>query len=272
MKKIIIRELPSIMVSTISSVFRRRSLRSRKETPYLCCPDRDEENELESCYTLLECQDVTKPPNDATKFLLCDDTDGILSSDRHESCTASRSGQCILGDSFYLGSYDMTGRVVKGQGCIDEPAGHIWQQTQNSYGYTDTTSSSKIKLTRRIQRSGSLPSKLREYRPKYVRLVATSDDLQIVDNQSEETLVSFQYHCISFTGTHPKYGSLFCFVAWEKKQRTPYCHVFKCENKDAARSTAHELSKVFQRKCRELVGATIGSSPKPRKHGQRKTV
>ena len=240
------------MVSTISSVFRRRSLRTRKETPYLSCPSGDEEQE-EEAHTLLECQETTKPPSGvATKFLLCEDTDGILQSDRHG--TAREAGECTLTDCFYLGSYDMTGRVVKGQGCIDEPAAHIWQQTQLSRS-NSSKSSSNISLRKPPRRRASLPNKLREYCPKYVRLVACSEQLRIVDNHTEEVLVAFKYQCISFTGTHPKYGCLFCFVAWESKQRTPYCHVFKCENSDSASSTAHELSKVFQRKCRELIGA-----------------
>lgn len=35
-----------------------------------------------------------------------------------------------LVECFYLGSTDMTGLEIKGRGCIDYPAGLIWEQSQ----------------------------------------------------------------------------------------------------------------------------------------------
>lgn len=218
---------------------------------------REEEEEEDEVEELLVESEVTKRPVDAAKFLLCEDTDGI--TQRGEYGATREADQFTLADCFYLGSYDMTGRVVKGQGCIDEPAAHIWRQTQNC-----SSGDGSIKR-RSLQRKNSLPSSLHDYRPKYVRLVACCEDLRIVDNHTEETLVAFNYRRISFTGTHPKYSSLFCFIAWENKQRTPYCHVFKCESAVCATSTSHELSRVFQRMIRELKGSPVPRRPVLRK-------
>ena len=33
----------------------------------------------------------------------------------------------ILAECFYLGSYDMAGLSIRGRGCIDYPAGYVWQ-------------------------------------------------------------------------------------------------------------------------------------------------
>ena len=220
--------------------------------PYLTWQEEEEEDE-----ELPESQ-VTKGPDNAAKFLLCEDTDGIVQRGHYGA--TREADQFALTDCFYLGSYDMTGRVVKGQGCIDEPAAHIWRQTQNC-------SSGNAAIRRSLHRRTSLPSTQLDYRPKYVRLMACCDELRIADNQTEEILVAFNYHRISFTGTHPKYSNLFCFIAWENKQRTPYCHVFKCESKECAKSTAQELSGVFHRKCRELGvnGSPVSRNPVLRK-------
>lgn len=219
--------------------------------PYLTCHEEEEEEE-----ELIDNQ-VTKSPVDAAKFLLCEDTDGIVQRGYYGAMRETE--QFNLADCFYLGSYDMTGRVVKGQGCIDEPAAHIWQETQSCGNGT---------TKRSTQRRGSLPSTgLNEYRPIYVRLVACCEDLRLVDNHTEEVLVAFNYHRISFTGTHPKYSNLFCFIAWESKKKTPYCHVFKCESEGCAKTTSQELSRVFHRKSREL--ATRGS-PVPQRPVLRK--
>ena len=168
-----------------------------------------------------------------------DETDGLANAKREYGST---NESIPLPDSFYLGSYDMTGRTVKGKGCIDEPAAAIWKQTQEQEG------SGRVKM----RRKQSLPTAPVECSPKYVRLVIGQEQLLVVDNYTDEVVNSFNYRQISFTGTHPKYSRLFCFVAWETQRRTPFCHAFKCEDAAAAKLAAVELSNVFQKKMREL--------------------
>jgi hypothetical protein len=198
------------------------------------------QDEGEQCTNLIQVECTVNET--ATRFLLGEDfTDGTC---RTYSYGATLDEQ-VLADCFYLGSYDMTGRSVTGRGCINEPAAMIWKQTQ-----METTGS-----TKKMRRKNSLPSStLHACRPKYVRLVACPDDLKVVDNYTEEILVSFSYRWISFTGTHPKYNRMFCFIAWEPKNRTPYCHAFKCEDACSARTSALDLSDVFKRKCEEILG------------------
>lgn len=210
-------------------VFKRR-----KETPYQMCQEEEEE---ESC--LIEL-DLDCHVQERAQFLLGDDSpDG-----RTYLYGATGEEQQVLTDCFYLGSYDMSGRAIKGRGCIDEPAALIWKQTQQ-----DTGPQGRV-----MRRKHSLPSlALTDCRPKYIRIVLTSEELKVVDNYSEEVLVSFCYRWISFTGTHPKHTRMFCFIAWEPKRKTPYCHAFKCEDATSAKATALELSNVFKRKCQELL-------------------
>ena len=166
-----------------------------------------------------------------------EETDGLANAQREYGST---NESIELLDCFYLGSHDMTGRTVKGRGCIDEPAAAIWKQTQEQDG------NGRVK----IRRKQSLPTLPIECTPKYVRLVIGKEELLVVDNYTNEVVNGFNYRRISFTGTHPKYSRLFCFVAWEAQRRTPFCHAFKCEDAEAAKLAAVELSKVFQKKLR----------------------
>ena len=168
----------------------------------------------------------------------------------------------MLLECFYLGSFNMSGRVVTGRGCIDEPAAQIWQHTQE-----------ECKAKGRIGRknsSSNLPLEFIECKPKYIRLVAGKDHLKVVDQYSEQTLLTFSHRCISFTGTHPKYSKMFCFIAWEPKNKTPYCHAFKCEDGLAAKACALKLSDIFKRKSKELMTQSSIHSSSPR-HVLRKT-
>lgn len=215
--------------------------KKRKEPSYRTWHEEDEEEESTG---LIEVECTV---SERARFLLGEDLpDGACRSYLYG---ATGDKEQVLLDCFYLGSYDMTGRTIKGRGCINEPAAIIWKQTQQD--------SVGIGPSGKVKRKNSLPSiTLHDCRPKYVRLVACSDDLKVVDNYTEEILVSFSYRWISFTGTHPKYNRMFCFIAWEPKNKTPYCHAFKCEDATSARMTALKLSNVFKRKCQELLGRT----------------
>ena len=181
----------------------------------------------------------------------------------------------ILVECFYLGSYDMVGLSIRGRGCIDYPAGYVWQQTQQSdsassksaggnkprrknswsprqrydsvtiRGFTRSTSGATPHATTPAQTSDS------DYTTRYVRLVAGHEELEILDNHTREKVNSFNYRKISFVGTHPKYTRLFAFVA-ETPDKKVYCHAFKCESKESADKTACGLSDVFQRKIKEI--------------------
>ena len=166
----------------------------------------------------------------------------------------------VLLECFYLGSFSMAGRRVTGKGCIDQPAAQIWRYTQE-----------ECKSTRR--RANTMPLEFIECKPKYIRLVVGKEGLKVVDQYSEQVLLSFSYRWISFTGTHPKYTRMFCFNAWEPKNKTPYCHAFKCEDSASAKTAALELSQVFNRKCRELLtqSSCSDASSSPR-HILRKTL
>ena len=160
--------------------------------------------------------------------------------------TGSVDGEGIqLADCFYLGSYDMTGMTVRGRGCIDFPAGYLWENTQEN--------------TQR-RRKNSLPTKFDSYRPKYVRLIAGKNDLQVLDCHSNNLIVKFEYNTIAFVGTHPKHTRLFAFIAKAKEKQTPFCHAFKCEDKESASTTANTLSNIFQKKVEEMKTIQIGAS------------
>ena len=151
----------------------------------------------------------------------------------------------ILVESFYLGAYDMQGRVIRGRGCIDAPAGELWQQTQEDANR---------------KRRRSVPPKRDAFRPRYVKLVAGTDELEMRDVYSEEKITSFPYAQISFVGTHPKYDRLFAFIAHESGKKGPFCYAFKCEDKLSACNTAQQLDGVFHQRCRELYAQATAKS------------
>ena len=142
-----------------------------------------------------------------------------------------------LAECFYLGAYDMQGREIRGRGCIDGPAGKLWQQTQENG-------------SRRRRRTVSDQQDM--FRPRFVKLVAGTDQLEMRDVYSDQKIVAFPYARISFVGTHPKYHKLFAFIAHEAGKKTPSCFAFKCEDKRSACTTAQQLDGVFHQRCREL--------------------
>lgn len=150
-----------------------------------------------------------------------------------------------LADCFYLGSYDMTGMTIRGRGCIDYPAGLLWENTQE---YSQKG------------RKNSVPTKFDSYKPKYVRLVASRNELQVLDYYSNNPLVEFEYNTIAFVGTHPKYHRLFAFIAQAKGKRTPFCHAFKCEDRQNASDTANTLSSIFHKKIEDMRTVQIGAN------------
>ena len=145
-------------------------------------------------------------------------------------------------ECFYLGSTDMSGLEIKGRGCINYPAGLIWEQSQqdrkpkrkNSWHQQARTATSCFKL-------------------RYVKLVTGPDALQVHDNTTSELITQFNFSKISFVGTHPKYPRLFAFVAESPTSATPFCHAFKCEDKECAKEAACALSEVFNKKIQELL-------------------
>lgn len=155
-----------------------------------------------------------------------------------------RQGVTLV-ESFYLGAYDMQGRTIRGRGCIDAPAGELWQQTQENG-------------TRKRHRS--VPAKRDAFRPLYVKLVAGTDELEMRDVYSEQKITSFPYAQISFVGTHPKYDRLFAFIAHESGKKGPSCYAFKCEDKLSACNTAQQLDGVFHQRCRELYAQATSKS------------
>lgn len=151
-----------------------------------------------------------------------------------------------LTDCFFLGSYDMEGLCVTGRGCIDDPAGQIWTRTQEQF---------------KPKRQNSLPARLpqsterlkvRPERPKYVKVVATRDNLRVVDDRTDELVAEFGYKKISFVGTHPKHAQLFAFIGQPRGNAGLFCYAFKCDGPASASKAANTLSRVFQERSKEL--------------------
>lgn len=148
-------------------------------------------------------------------------------------------------ECFYLGSADMTGLEKRGRGCIDKPAANIWEQTQDG----------------KPKRKNYLPVKQHTssssgFKPRYVKLVTGPNALQVHDNASNQLIMQFSYRKISFVGTHPKYTRLFAFIAEASETPTPaapFCHAFKCEDRDSAKQAACSLSDLFNQKIQELL-------------------
>ena len=139
--------------------------------------------------------------------------------------------------------YDMTGLGIRGRGCIDFPAGHLWERTQEDW---------------QKRRKSSLPARVEpDYKPRYVRLVAAMNELKVYDCHTSKLLLEFDYKNISFVGTHPKYTRLFAFIAVAKGMHVPFCHGFKCQDIESAENTANTLSSVFDRKSKEMSAARL---------------
>ena len=164
-----------------------------------------------------------------------------------EGSAANLSEGLSLVECFYLGCYEMDG-PIRGRGCIDTPAGELWERTQEDGGRKRRRSlrgSTKV-------RGGTAAAEDSAVRPRYVKLVAVKDELEMRDVGSGEKMASFSYSSIPFVGTHPKYNRLFAFVAHAKGCRVPSCYAFKCEDKTSACSTAEQLDGVFHQRCAEL--------------------
>ena len=218
---------PFMRSKSLGNVFKRK-----KEPAYQSWDEEDS-----SLLGAVSSESPQPPPREIVHFQKKETTDIAPQEDRIQF----QPDDVRLGDCFYLGSYEMTGLTIRGRGCIDHPAGHIWHQTQEE---------------NQRRRKPSLPSALpldTSFRPKYVRLVAGKDDLQVFDNYTNECLIDFSYHKISFVGTHPKHTRLFAYIAVAKGKRTPFCHAFKCEDQASATETANTLSKVFDTKVKELM-------------------
>lgn len=166
-----------------------------------------------------------------------------------------RQGLSLV-ECFYLGANEMEGRSIRGRGCIDSPAGELWQQTQEEQG-KKRRRSVKTGTTSKGGATGCTEG----FRPRFVKLVAVKNELEMRDVYSNDKITSFRYRQISFVGTHPKYSRLFAFVAHEKGKKTPSCYAFKCEDKLSACTTAHQLDSVFHKRCVELQNTQNTPSP-----------
>ncbi len=192
-----------------------------------------------------------------TPYQSWEDEDSVLDYDIHDQPAPpvqdalAREARHAKGftECFYLGSFDMSGRAVTGRGCIDMPAATIWTQSQED--------SSKPRRKNSLKHSPDLRVPLNNLvsvckPPQFVRLVATADDLEVYNDSTRELTSQFSFSKISFVGTHPKYSKLFVFIGVPKDSQTPFCHVFKCVNKEKADYTAESLSDIFSRKIQAI--------------------
>ena len=223
---------PFVRTMSLGSMFRRR-----KEPAYQFWEDEDSLLDEDAIKPVARRRAATEPQKPVIQFR--EETLPMnLQLEDADSPDGTGSERTHLADCFYLGSYDMTGLTIKGRGCIDYPAGQIWEQTQED--------------NKQGRRKHSYASLEGSCKPRYVRLIACSDELQIYDYYTNERIIKFNYRTISFVGTHPKHTRLFSFVAVQSERRTPFCHAFKCEDVSSASNTAFMLSSEFQRKNKEL--------------------
>lgn len=240
------------MSSSSAKPFRRITslvkLKSRQETPYQAWEDDQVDNGQQPLATVNSSKSVVEFP-----VLTPSPTEGKEGVLKLPGSSVNPDQNLI--ECFYLGSTDMAGLEIKGRGCIDYPAGLIWQQSQQD---------------RKPKRKNSWPAKHRQnssgvpfdpsFQPRYVKLVTGADALQIHDNSTGELIMEFSYRKISFVGTHPKYTRLFAFIAESANppgpgpvSHPPYCHAFKCEDKGCAKQAACSLSDLFLKKVQELL-------------------
>lgn len=218
------------MSSVSAKPFRRISSlvrRTRQETPYQPWEDDQVDN------------DQQRTPNGSksvVEFPVLTPTDGAL------KLSSVQPGQNLI-ECFYLGSTSMSGLEIKGRGCIDYPAGVIWEQSQQES--KQKTKRKNSWPTRYHHESSSTNS----FQPRYVKLVTGADALQVYDNSTGDLITQFSYRKISFVGTHPKYMRLFAFIA----DSPPFCHAFKCEDSVCAKQAACSLADLFQKKIQELL-------------------
>lgn len=193
-----------------------------------------------------------------TPYQSWEDEDSVLDYDLHDQpapavqdTRALEPRQSIksLTECFYLGSFDMSGRAVTGRGCIDAPAAAIWTQSQEDSSKPRRKNSFKQAPDIRVPLN-CLVSVCKP--PRFVRLVVTANDLEVYDDSTDELTSQFSFSKISFVGTHPKYSKLFVFIGVPKDSPTPFCHAFKCANKDRADYTAESLSDIFCRKIQAI--------------------
>ena len=222
-------------MSTTAKPFRRISSlvrRNRQETPYQAWA----EDQVDNGRPPREgsSRSVVEFPVLASSPTATDPQDRVLKA-------APIQPEQNLIECFYLGSTDMSGLEIKGRGCIDYPAGIIWEQSQQET---------------KPKRKNSWPTRQQyvsnSFKPRYVKLVTSADALQVHDNSTGELITQFNYKKISFVGTHPKYTRLFAFIA-ESSNSPPFCHAFKCEDKGCAKQAACSLSDLFHKKIQELL-------------------
>lgn len=231
------------MSSTPAKPFRRITslvrLRSRKETPYEAWEDDQVDNGQQSPLTANTSKSVVEFP-----VLAPSPTEG----QERVLKPATVQPEHNLVECFYLGSTNMAGMEIKGRGCIDHPAGLIWEQSQQ-----DQKPKRKNSWTTRHQHDSTTTTN--SFKPVYVKLVTGSDALQVHDNSTGELITHFSYRKISFVGTHPKYARLFAFIAESSNPlgTLPFCHAFKCEDKVCAKRAACSLSDLFHQKIQELL-------------------
>ena len=191
-----------------------------------------------------------------TPYQSWEDEDSVLDYDIHDApahvidTEAEISRTKGLAECFYLGSFDMSGLSVKGRGCVDTPGAAIWTQSQEDDAKPKRKNSLKQSHVDIRVPINSLVSVCKP--PKFVRLVAANDDLEVYDNNTDELTSQFAFSKISFVGTHPKHSKMFVFIGVPKDSQTPFCHAFKCASKEKANYTAETLSDIFCRKIQAM--------------------
>jgi hypothetical protein len=148
-------------------------------------------------------------------------------------------------DCFYLGSQDMTGQQIQGQGCLVEPIEYIWSLTQEN---KPKRKSSKKRRPSSTSSTGSTPSNGDEpgLGPvKFVEIELGPRFITVRDCNTRDTLIEFSVTHVATCGVHKFIPQAFAFVAVETPKSPPFCHVFKCDDRESSSELAKRLNDWF---------------------------
>ena len=147
-------------------------------------------------------------------------------------------------DCFYLGSREMTGERIQGQGCLVEPIEAIWSLTQEDKPKRKNSHKSRTSST---SSTGSTPSNEQTMgkNVKFVEIVVGPRDINVRDCNSRDTLIEFSIKRVATCGIHRKIPQAFAFVAVQDSLSPAFCHVFKCNDKEAASELAKRSNEWF---------------------------
>ena len=181
-------------------------------------------------------------------ILLGDEINRSLSQEEATPLSPPPLSYCM--DCFYLGSQNMSGKCFKGEGSLEAPIHNLWELTQENDKSLLRRNSSKKKhkplaKAESVVESTPLDCETTQM-VKFVQIRAEQDTLSIWECNANEKIIEFRMNRIATCGTYQKIPNAFAFSGKEEAHSDVYCHVFKCDSADRARSMAATLNKIFK--------------------------